>query len=142
MFLFHPLLLPPGKRRRRLLPRFFALLPRQQGGLFIETILAILICSVVGVGVLSGMQSLTRSGAKTEVQANVENIARNQMEYTLSQAYQAPPFTCPTIVPPSGYSVTCQAEIYVAGVSNVQHVVVTVTPTNGNPLVLTTVRTN
>src|SRR5687767_14620079 len=108
MFPLNRLLNPSGRQRRWLLPRTLIRLRREQGGLFVETLLAILIFGMVGIGVLSGMQTLSKSGAKTESQANVENIARNQMEYALSQAYQAPPFTCPTIFVPAGFSVTCE----------------------------------
>ena len=52
--------------------------------MFIETILVVLIFSLVGGAVLRGISGTHSSGTRTENQSVAENIARNQMEYAFS----------------------------------------------------------
>lgn len=119
------------------LRRFFR---EQRGALLLETVLVIFIFGMVGVAVLAGLSTASISKGKTEVQSNIEDIARNQMEYLLSLPYQDPPTSCSTISVPQGFSVTCEAEEYVVGDTNIEKPVVTVT-FGATQVVLETLRT-
>ena len=68
-----------------------------RGGMFVETILVVMIFGVVGTAVLSGISGTRSSGARTERQGFAENIARNQIEYIFTLPYQEPPSTYPSI---------------------------------------------
>jgi len=118
----------------------------QRGGLLVETAVAILIFSMVGVVVLSGVSTGARSSRAIAVQSTLENLARNQIEYVLGQAFQAPedpPVACaidPGLAIPGGYSLACEVGEYVPGDINVASVVVTASNDDGKSLSLETVR--
>ncbi len=103
-----------------------------RGGMFIETILVVLIFSVVGTAVLSGISGTRSSGARTERQGFAENIARNQIEYIFTLPYQEPPSTYPSIDLSgqdfAGYAVGGQAIVDpdAGGNPNIERVAVTV----------------
>ncbi|MBI4340324.1 MAG: hypothetical protein HY680_10315 [Chloroflexi bacterium] len=109
--------------------------------LLLETAIALLVLGVLSGAVLMGLSTVQRSGAKTESQAVMESLARNQMEYVFSLPYQDPPATYPSLssVPP-GYGVTALAEEYVAGDANIQELVVRVTFGDQELLALQTLR--
>ncbi len=111
-----------------------------RGVLMLEAFIAVLTFSMVGMAVLVGLQTVHTSGFRTETQSTAENIARNQMEYVFSLPYQEPPSSYPTISVPQGYVVTCEAEEYVLGDPNLEKVVVTVTFSGREELVLETLR--
>ncbi len=77
-----------------------------------------------------------------QVQANAENLARNEMEYVKSLPYQVAPTTYPTLPAPANYSLTAEA-FPVAGADNqVQRVVVTVSRGGESVLVLEGLKMN
>ena len=61
-----------------------------RGALLLETVIAIMVFSLVGVAVLGGLSTAYTSGAKTEVQSVAENLARNQVESIFSGPYREP----------------------------------------------------
>ena len=95
--------------------RFVALDSR--GGLLLETVVAIIVFSLIGTTVLVGVSTARRSGDIVDAQSIAENVARNQMEYTFSRAYKAPPLSYASIsdLPgndfnvPTGFTVTATA---------------------------------
>ena len=103
-----------------------------RGGMFIETILVVIIFSVVGTAVLSGISGTRSSGARTERQGFAENIARNQIEYIFTLPYQEPPSTYPSIDLSSqdyvGYAVSGKAifDLDAGTDQNIERVLVTV----------------
>ncbi len=103
-----------------------------RGGMFIETILVVMIFSVVGTAVLSGISGTRSSGARTERQGFAENIARNQIEYIFTLPYQEPASTYPSIdlsgQDYAGYAVSGQAIVDpdAGGNLNIERVLVTV----------------
>ena len=113
-----------------------------RGVLMLEVVFAVVVFTLVGVAVLSGLSITHISGAKIEGQPVGENIARNQMEHIFSLQYQPPPHTYPSIDVPSGYSVTGVAEEYVAGDPNIEKVLVTIDRDGENILLLETLRVN
>ena len=119
----------------------------RRGGMFIETILVVMIFSVVGTAVLSGISGTHSSGARTERQGFAENIARNQIEYIFTLPYQEPPSTYPSIdlsgQDYAGYAVTGQAIVdpNAGGNPNIERVVVEVLFGGEEILSLETLRT-
>lgn len=118
----------------------------QRGGMLVETAVAILVFSIVGVVVLSGVSTGAKSSRAIAVQSTLENLARNQIEYVLGQTFQDPedpPAACaidPGLAIPSGYSLDCEVGEYVPGDINVASVVVTASNDDGKSLALETVR--
>jgi hypothetical protein len=80
------------------------------------------------------------------VQSTLENLARNQIEYVLGQAFQdpaEPPAACPIdpgLAIPGGYSLSCEVGEYVPDDINVASVMVTASKDDGKSLALETVR--
>lgn len=110
------------------------------GAVLLESLVAVVIFSVIGTAVLSGLTTTYSSGDAIERQATAENIARNQIDYALSQPYQDPPFSCSLIGVPTRYGVTCTGEEYVGGNTNVAKLRVTVTFDGAQELALETLR--
>ena len=121
--------------RKRVSPGLARVARGDRGGLFIETILAIAIFTIVGVAVLTGYATTQRTGAVSDRHAHAESIARNQMEYIFSQPYLPPPQTYaidPGISIPSYFLMTATGEEVEAGVTSIQKIIVTVS-WNGSP---------
>ncbi len=106
-----------------------------------ETVIALLLFGIIGSALMSGLSISKRSGRYTEHQSTGENLARNQMEDTLSQAYQDPPHTYSSIPATAGCTITSQAEEYVASDPNIEKITVTVSYSGYNDYVLETLRT-
>ena len=107
-----------------------------------ETVVALSVFAVVGTAVLVSVQTIQNSGGSTEAKAVAENVARNQMEHIFNLAYQDATSTYPSITNvPTGYAVTAAANQFIAGDSDVQKIVVTVTQGSQSLLVLETLRT-
>ena len=119
----------------------------------IESVVAVLLFTVVGSAVLSGLSTVHRSSATTERQAILENIARNQMHYLNSQPFVVAPYTyasssCPgpTVNLPTGYNITCTADVYsdayLTGDDHLSKLIVTVDHEGQQQMVLETLRGN
>ena len=88
--------------------RFWAEIRDSRGTFLLETVVASMVFSMVGVAVLSSLGTVNIAGALTEEQSQAENIARNQMEDIFDQVYREPdqtPYPDITLLP-VGYSVT------------------------------------
>ena len=112
-----------------------------RGGLIVEAVVSITVFTIVGSGVLAAVSTTQIAGAQVERQSIGENIARNQMEYIFSLPYQNPPSAYPTIVAPSGYSVTATAEEKEPSVVAIAKIVVTVSQDGQEVLIVETYRT-
>ncbi|MBI4339816.1 MAG: hypothetical protein HY680_07665 [Chloroflexi bacterium] len=112
----------------------------QRGTVLLEAIIAVLLFGLVGSLTLAGLSTTHRSGAATEAQATLENIARNQMAYYSGLSYLDPLSPCPTVSVPAGYTLTCDLQEYVLADTNVELVLVTVTYDGGQQFVLETLR--
>jgi type II secretory pathway pseudopilin PulG len=117
--------------------------------LLLETVVAIIVFALIGTTVLAGVSTARRSGAIVDNQSVAENIARNQMEYTFSRAYKAPPLNYASIsdLPgndfnvPSNFTVTATAVLRTGSVDpNLETVRVTVNLRGEQVLVLETIR--
>lgn len=88
--------------------QFQGLVQNSSGSILLETVIASIIFSLVGVAVLVGLSNAYYSGNKTETQSVAENTARNQIEFVFSQPYREPQQTpYPTFgTVPAGYSLT------------------------------------
>lgn len=119
-----------------------ATLSDRRGALLMEIAIAVAIFGVVGSAVLTGLSTSHMASAVTQEQSLAENIARNQMEYVFSLPYSAPTSTYPSVVAPSGYTVTALAEEYLLGDPNIEKVVVTIQHSGVTVLTLESLRTD
>lgn len=115
------------------------LLENCRGALLLETIIAAMVFSLVGVAVLAGLSTAYTSGSLTEEQSVAENVARNQMESIFAEVYREPQQTpYPTMSGiPTDYSVSTTVEF--EDVVNLDPEVekVTVTSLHGGEEILT-----
>ena len=108
----------------------------------LEVVVALLVFGSIGSAILFGVSTVQTSGSKTEVQSVAENLARNQMEYLYSLAYQGSTSTYPSITAlPPGYGVTAESRTFIEGDSNIEKIVVTVSRGGRDILVLESLRT-
>lgn len=131
--------------------RFRSAVFNSAGITLMEMVIALAIFSSAGAAVLLGVSAAHISSDTVKASAVAENLARNQMEYVLSQSYAAAPGGYTSIADdpslnitiPSGFAVSAAAETYVAddGFSgSIQKVVVTVTRDGQSILVLESLR--
>ena len=125
---------------RSLAGRVRAVAHDSSGAVLLESLVAVVIFSVIGTAALSGLTTTYSSGDATERHATAENIVRNQIDFALSQPYQDPPFTCPLVSVPARYGVTCTGEEYVVSDTNVARLLVTVTFDGSQELAVETLR--
>ncbi len=127
-------------RKNRLAEHAGTLRSGCRGALMMEAVISVFIFTTLGVAVLVGFQTTQTVGDKAGGQSIAENVARNQMEFVFSQAYQDPPAVYPTVAPPAGYSVTANAVQITPGDPTLQTVVVSVLRDGATLLNLETIR--
>ena len=139
----------PARAVRR---RVTAFAGGNRGGLLIEVIIAMFVFTLVGTAILSGISTTQISGAEVENQSIAENIARNQIEYIMAQAYIPPGGQDYQLISfPTGYNlvitkdpleVNVEGSLQTLDSNTIEKVIVTVTY-QGNPvLTLETVKTS
>ena len=117
-----------GRCRSLALARHWrAVLGAQEGVGLVETLVAVAVLSVTLVVLLTAISTGSTGVATTEEQVTAQNLARSQLEYTKSQAYQAAPATYATVTPPAGYAVSAVAASIPGADSAIQEITVTVT---------------
>ncbi len=76
---------------RKLIARCLGpLLQGQRGSILIETVMLLSVFGVLGVAVAGATQASYIANRVTGVQANAENVIRNQVDYAFTQDYVAP----------------------------------------------------
>ena len=117
--------------------------------LMIETVAAVTALVMVAVAALVGVSTTHTARAKLERQSLAENVARNQMAYVFSLAYEPPPLVGTASYPsvtstPPGYSVTGVAKVIEDGNTDtdIERITVRVTQGGEEILVLETMRAN
>ena len=75
---------------------------------------------------MTGVSATTMASNRLETTADADSIASNQMTAILAAPYQDPPYSYTPITPPTGYSVTADAEEYVPGDNYIEKIVVKV----------------
>ncbi len=134
---------------RDILQRFRRISQDSRGIALLETVMAITIFAALGTALMVGIRTANNSGEMVEGQSIAEKLARNQMEYVFNQSYLNPPSSYVSIkdatdvsftVEP-GFTVTANATEYLAAVTDIEKVVVTVK--SGNEIIhtLETLRT-
>ena len=117
---------------------------RREGAFLMEVLIAVFIFSLVGVATLVGYATTQRTGAKLDVQAQVENIGRNQMEYVFDQAFIPPgsasAYDLISMPPDFGASVANTETL--TGETTIARIAVTVTYQGNVRWVLDTIRSN
>ena len=99
----------------------------EEGVGLVETLIAVAILGVTLVTLLAAISTGSVGVATMEERVTAENLARSQLEYTKSQAYQAAPASYATVTPPAGYAVSAEATSIPEGDSSMQKITVTVT---------------
>ena len=134
--------------------RFLRRLGRNSSGqMLLEVILAISIFGLVGASVLVGVRVAHKTASLVEDHSIAERLARNQMEYVLSQAYKdvGQSYDSINVAPndqfsvPAGYQVTAVAQQFLADdgfQGSIEKVVVTVSLNGKSVVVLETLRAN
>jgi len=125
-----------------------------RGFALLETIMAITIFAALGTAVMVGIRTANISGVVVDKQSIAEKLARNQMEYVLTQDYVSPPGSYVTLdqaqdmafTVDAGYSLTAEAVAFtgdpnIVTDTNIETVVVTITRGSETILVLETLRT-
>ena len=126
-----------------MMPAFFRkLLHGQRGTTMIEVLVGLAILGLVGGGFMVALSTTSIASGVIQVQANAENLARNQMEYVKSLPYQVAPTTYPTLPAPANYSLTAEAFPVAGADDQVQKVVVTVSRAGESALVLEGLKMN
>jgi len=126
-----------------MMPAFFRkLLHGQRGTTMIEVLVGLTILGLVGGGFMVALSTTSIASGVIQVQANAENLARNEMEYVKSLPYQVAPATYPALPAPAGYTLTAQASPVAGADNQVQKVVVTVSRAGESALVLEGLKMN
>ena len=131
--------------------RFRSAVSNSLGLTLMETVIALAIFSSAGSAVLLGVSAAHTSSDPVSASAVAENLARNQMEYVLSQTYVAAPGNYPSVGDdvslniniPSGFAVSAAAQTYLANdgyAGSIEKIVVTVTRDGQSILVLESLR--
>ena len=92
----------------------------------IEVLVGLTLLGLVGGGFMVALSSTSIASGVVQVQANAENLARNQLEYVKSLPYQLAPTTYPALPAPADYFLTAVASPVAGADDQVQKVVVTV----------------
>ena len=123
---------------REAMGQLSALAQDRRGSILLETVVAVIIFSLVGTAVLAGLSTAYTSGSITETQSVAENIARNQMESVFNQPYREPLQTpYPNISVPSNYGVSTTVAYANAGSPDPEAERITVTASHDGKNILT-----
>jgi hypothetical protein len=106
----------------------------------LETVAAVFVLGAVGSALVSGISTTARSTETIVVQSEVENVARNQLEYMFGLPYQAPPHSYPVLAAPAGYAVTCEAVEHEPGNPHAEVVTVSIKVQGTERLTVSTIR--
>ena len=104
----------------RVLKRAIRSVSAERGSLLLETAVVMSALGIIGAQVLSGVQTASIAKRNFEIDSQVENIIRNQLESAFAEPYKAPNDVDPTYAPiatPPGYTVTAESITY-PGTSN------------------------
>ncbi len=126
-----------GRRAQASLP---TLIRDCRGIMLLEAVVAVSVFALVGVAALAGVSTAHLTGERVEGQSIAENIARNQMENSFTQAYLSPPAQYTTLSVPEDYSVSATSSFHVAGEFDIAKVLVTVSRYGQDILTLETLR--
>jgi len=104
-----------------------ALVDGEEGVGLVENLVAIAILGVTLVVFVAAISTGSIGVATTEERVTAENLARSQLEYTKSLAYQTAPASYATVTTPAGYAVSAEATPISGADSSIQKITVTVT---------------
>lgn len=120
-----------------------ALSGNHRGLMLLETIVVVMVFSLVGTAVMLGLNTTYATGEKTESQSMAENLARNQMENVFTQPFSPPGGAAyTTITPAVGYGIAVTHE-HVDPLNpdpDIEKITVTISRDSADILVLETFR--
>ena len=122
------------------------------GAVLLEAVISSTIFVTIAGTALIGLSTMQIARATLERQAIAENLARNQMEYIFSMAYQDPVYTYTTSTSPTDLVTTTQPQYVISAVATstaefpgdakFSKIIVTITHEGRNALTLETFRAN
>ena len=103
-----------------------ARLRSERGVALMEALIASAILGMTLVVFVAGLSTGLLSTGQSDRLSTAHELGRSQIEYTKAAAYNAAPYTYPTVTPPSGYGVTASASSIGGGDANVELITVQV----------------
>ena len=111
----------------RLSRKMINLVRERKGATLIETLAGLAILGTIGVAFMSSMTTGMMGTRLVEEKTTAQVVAQAQLEDTKNADYLVAPVTYPsTVTPPSGYSVSVEAEPLPDGDDNIQNITITV----------------
>jgi Tfp pilus assembly protein PilV len=103
-----------------------ARLHSERGFALMEALIAVAILGMTLVVFVGGLSTGLIATGQADRLSTAHELARSQMEYTKNDAFNAAPYTYPTVTPPATYAVTSVASTIPGGDANIESVTVTV----------------
>lgn len=111
----------------RYLGKKSSLLSGEKGASLAEVLIALAILAIAVTPFLAAFSTGSLAVGKADRQVTAENLARSQLEYTMSQPYLGAPVSYGTITPVSaGYSISADAKAISGRDANIQRITASV----------------
>ena len=123
-------------------PNLPRLLGGQQGGLLLETLVAITVFGVLGSVMFTGVQTSYIAKRNFDIHSRAENIVRTEVESVYAQAYKPPGQTYTSITTVDGFTITSVALTYSTTTTDIERIRITVDYGGETVKVLESVRAN
>ena len=103
-----------------------ARLRSERGVALLEALVAPAILGMTLVVFIAGLSTGLLSTGQSDRLSTAHELARSQMEYTKAAAYNAAPYSYPTVTPPTTYGVTAAASAIGGADANIEMITVQV----------------
>jgi type II secretory pathway pseudopilin PulG len=103
----------------------------ERGVALVEALIAVAVLGIAIVVFTAGLSTGSLSTARADRLSTAHELARSQMEDTKDATFQAAPASYPTVVPPTGFTVTAEASALPLGDADVQLITVNVSDATG-----------
>ena len=103
-----------------------ARLQSERGVALLEALVATAILGMTLVVFVAGLSTGLLSTGQSDRLSTAHELARSQMEYTKAAAYNAAPYSYPTVTPPATYGVTADASAIGGADANIEMITVQV----------------
>ncbi len=97
----------------------------------VETLAAVAILGTAVTGFITGLSAGSVAAGTQDTLAMSQGLARSQLEYTKSYAYNPAASTYPAIAAPSGYGISVSVSTVPSTDTNIQKITVTVSYNGG-----------
>ncbi len=114
----------------------------QKGSVILEAVIAVAILAFVLVAAARALSAGSIGVNTVNNHTTAQNLARSQLAYAQGETYCAPPCSYPTIVPPTGYTITASATSFLGADTHLEYVTVTVSRDGGSVVQITGIKVN